>query len=130
MSADDDVRDFEVDHGVLDYGLRVDVGWRDDVCDVAVYENVAGVEAEDRGFGDAGVGAADPDYVPALVRIHSHGGSWGRGQLGGGGGKGEERAYGSLGTGRLRVSQRGLGFDVICSLPMIRWTSGHIRSRL
>jgi hypothetical protein len=61
VSADDDVRDFEVHDGVLDHGLRVDVCGRDDVGDVAVDEDVSRVQAENCGFGDAGVGAADPD---------------------------------------------------------------------
>jgi hypothetical protein len=61
MSAEHDVRDFEMLDGIFDDGRDGDVGGRDDVGDVAVDEDVAGLEAEDGGFGDAGVGAADPD---------------------------------------------------------------------
>jgi len=50
-----------VGHGVLDHGRGVDVGGGDDVGDVAVYEDVAGLEAEDCGFRAARVGAAEPD---------------------------------------------------------------------
>ena len=63
MPAENDVRYLEVHDGVLDDGEGVDVGGRDDVGDVAVHEDVTGLEAEDSGFGDAGVGAAEPDWV-------------------------------------------------------------------
>lgn len=68
MAAEDDVRDFEKVYGVLDYGGGVDVGWGDDVRDVAMDENVTGLETEDSGFGDAGVRAAEPNLRNVLVR--------------------------------------------------------------
>jgi hypothetical protein len=54
------VIDLKVLNGVLDHSARVDVGGADDVGDVAVDKNVAGLEAEDCRFGDARVGAAEP----------------------------------------------------------------------
>ena len=63
MGAEDDVLDLEVGDGELECGGGVDVGGRDDGSEVAVGENVAGLAAEDGGLGDAGVGAADPDFV-------------------------------------------------------------------
>lgn len=61
VPAQNDVLDFEVGDGVLDHGRGVDVGGRNDVGDVAVDKDVAGLHAEDGGLGAAGVGAADPD---------------------------------------------------------------------
>lgn len=60
VAADDDLLDLEVADGVLDDGEHVGVGGVDDVCDVAVDEDVAGLEAEHGGLGDAGVRAAEP----------------------------------------------------------------------
>ena len=60
MPADDDVLDLEVLHGVLDDGEGVEVSGDQDVGDVAVDEDVAGVEAEDGGLRAARVGASDP----------------------------------------------------------------------
>ena len=40
---------------------------QDIVCDVAVDEDVAGLAGADCGFGDAGVGAADPEEVGGLA---------------------------------------------------------------
>ena len=60
MSAHDDVLHFQILDGVGDHAPAVDVGRGQYVGDVAVHEDVAGVEAEDGGFGDAGVGTADP----------------------------------------------------------------------
>lgn len=51
----------DVSDGKLNDGQRVDVGGDDDVGDVAVDEGVAWLETENGGFGDAGVGATDPD---------------------------------------------------------------------
>jgi hypothetical protein len=61
VAAEDDVWYFDVLDGVFDDGGDWDVGWGDDVGDVAVDEDVTGLETEEGGFGDAGVGAADPD---------------------------------------------------------------------
>ena len=51
----------QVHNGVFDHGGGVDVGGADYVGDVAVYEDIAGLEAKEGGLGDAGVGAAEPD---------------------------------------------------------------------
>lgn len=67
MTAHDDMLHFQVGDGVGDDALAVDVGRGQDVCDVAVDEDVAGFEAEDGGFGDAGVGAADPEDLGLLA---------------------------------------------------------------
>ena len=53
--------------GVGDHALAADVGGGQDVGDVAVDEDVAGVEAEEGGFGDAGVGAAEPEDLGLLA---------------------------------------------------------------
>lgn len=84
MSAHDDMFDLEVRDGVGDDALAVDVGGGENIGDVAVDEDVAGLEAEDGGFGDAGVGAADPEDLRVLAR--GEGGE--EGGVGGGGGLG------------------------------------------
>lgn len=67
MPAHDDVLHFQIADRVLDHGLAVQVGRGEDVGDVAVDEDVAGLEAEHGGFGDAGVGAADPEDLGVLA---------------------------------------------------------------
>jgi hypothetical protein len=59
VAADDNVLDLQVTDGVVDdgHGAQVDCG--DDVGDVAVDKDLAGVEAHDLVCGDAAVGAAD-----------------------------------------------------------------------
>ena len=54
MPADDDVLDFEVRNCEGDHGLGGEVCGREDVGDVSVHEDVAGLEAEDGGFGNSG----------------------------------------------------------------------------
>ena len=61
VAAENDVRDLHVLDCVFNDGGNGDIGRGDDIGDVAVDEDVAGLEAEEGGFGDAGVGAADPD---------------------------------------------------------------------
>ena len=61
MAAENNVRDFQVLDGVFDNGGDGYVGRGDDVGNVAVNEDVAGLEAKDSSFGYAGIGAADPD---------------------------------------------------------------------
>lgn len=58
---------FEVVDGIGDDALAADVRGRQDVGDVAVHEDVAGIEAEDHGLGDAGVGAAEPEDLGLLA---------------------------------------------------------------
>jgi hypothetical protein len=67
VSAHDDVLDFQVLHGILDDRQRVEVRGDEDVGDVAVDEDVAGVEAEDGRFWAAGVGTADPEDLWGLA---------------------------------------------------------------
>ena len=62
MAAKDDVFYFQVYDGVFDDGEEVHVGRGYDVRYVAVHEDVAGLETEEGGFGDAGVGTAYPYY--------------------------------------------------------------------
>jgi len=59
--------DLEVNNCVLDDGERGQVGGCQDVCNIAVDEDIAGFEAEDCCFGDAGVGAADPEDFGGLA---------------------------------------------------------------
>jgi len=61
------VLDAEVLDAVLHDAEQADVGLVDDVGDVAVGEDVAGLEAEDGGLRDAGVGAADPEDLGRLA---------------------------------------------------------------
>lgn len=58
VPAEHHVLDLEEGDGVLDHGRRVDVGRRDDVGNVAVHEDVAGLQAQDRRLGAARIGAA------------------------------------------------------------------------
>lgn len=62
MTAENDVADFQVGDGVFDYSVGIDVCGGDDVGDVAVDEDVTGLETQEGSFGDARVGAAEPDY--------------------------------------------------------------------
>ena len=55
------MRDLKVYNGVFDDSRDRNVSGGDDVSNVAVDEDVTGLQAEESGFGDAGVGAADPD---------------------------------------------------------------------
>jgi len=67
VAADDDMLDFQVHDGVADDAEGVQVARVQDVGDVAVHEDIAGLEAQERGFGDAGVGAADPEDLRGLA---------------------------------------------------------------
>ena len=67
MTADDDVLDLEVLHRVLDDGQRVEVGGNQDVGDVAVDEDVAGVQSENGGLRAARVGTSDPQDLGGLA---------------------------------------------------------------
>ncbi len=67
MSAHNHMFHFQKRDRVRDDGLRVQVRRGQDVGDVAVDEDVARLEAEDGGFGDAGVGAADPEDLGGLA---------------------------------------------------------------
>ncbi len=58
---------FEVHDRVLDDAQGGQVGRVEDVGNVAVHEDVAGFQAEDGGFGDAAVGAADPEDARSLA---------------------------------------------------------------
>lgn len=59
VAADDNVFDLQVAHGVVDHGHGGKVDGGDDVGDVAVDEDLAGVEAHDFVRGDTAVGAAN-----------------------------------------------------------------------
>lgn len=61
VAADDDVFYLEHIDGVLEDGEEIEIGFLDDVGDVAVDEDFAGGEAGDLVGGDARVGAADPE---------------------------------------------------------------------
>jgi len=70
MAAEDDVRDFDMLDCVFDDGGDGDVGGGNDVGDVAVDEHVAGLETEEGCFGDARIGAADPEDRGRLSLAH------------------------------------------------------------
>lgn len=57
----------EVHDSEFDDTERGEVGGRQDVCNVAVHEDVAGFQAEDCGLWDAGVGAANPQDFGGLA---------------------------------------------------------------
>ncbi len=57
---------FQIRKRVLDDGLAAEVRGGQHVCNVAVDEDFAGLEAQDRGLGDAGVGAAEPEDLRVL----------------------------------------------------------------
>ena len=61
MSADDDTGDFECGDGVGEGGEKGHVGCVEDVCDVAVGEDLAWVGGAEGGFWAARVGAAEPE---------------------------------------------------------------------
>lgn len=61
VAADNNMLDLEVLDSVLDHREHVDVCRADDVGDVAVREDFAGLKAEDCGLGHARVGASDPE---------------------------------------------------------------------
>lgn len=61
VAAHDDVLHFQVQDRIHDDGLGGEVRGREHVGDVAVHEDVAGLETQDGGLGDAGVGAAEPE---------------------------------------------------------------------
>lgn len=67
VPAQHHVLDPQVHDGVLDDRRGVDVGRRHDVGDVAVDEDVARLQAQDRRLGAARVGAAEPDCVDHRV---------------------------------------------------------------
>ena len=84
MPADDNVLHFQVQDRVHDHGLRGEIRGREHVGDVAVDEDVAGLEAEHGGFRHAGVRAAQPEDFGLLAR--GEGGEEVRVRLGGLGG--------------------------------------------
>lgn len=61
VAAQHNVLHLEVGDGILDDGRGVDVGGGDDVGNVAVDKDVAGLQAQDGGLGTARVRAAKPD---------------------------------------------------------------------
>jgi len=56
-----------VKDGEFDDGEEADVGRVDDVGDVAVGEDITRFQAEEGGFGGAGVGAAEPEDLGGLA---------------------------------------------------------------
>ena len=67
MPRHDDMFHFEGADSVGDDALGAEVARVEDVGDVAMHEDVAGLEAEDGGLWAAGVGAADPEDLRALA---------------------------------------------------------------
>lgn len=61
--------DAQVDNGVLEDREEVHVRRGYDVGDVAVHEDVAGLQAQERGLGDAGVGATNPYYFGLNISL-------------------------------------------------------------
>jgi len=50
VAADDDVSDLEILDGVLDDRQRVDVGWDENIGNVAVAEDISRLKSEDGGL--------------------------------------------------------------------------------
>ena len=67
MPAYNDMFDLEVLDGVLDDAERIQVARVQDIGDVAVNEDISRLEAEDGSFGDARVGAANPEDLGGLA---------------------------------------------------------------
>ena len=67
VAADDDVGDFQDIDGVLNYCKDVEIGFLDDVGDVAVDKYFAGWKASDLVGGDAGIRTADPEITGFLL---------------------------------------------------------------
>lgn len=67
VAAQDDVLDAQVTDGVLDDRGRAQVRRVQDVGDVTVDKDIAGLQAQDGGLGAARVGAADPEDLGALA---------------------------------------------------------------
>lgn len=67
MAAHDDVLDLEVLRGILDHGKRVEIRGDQNVSDITVAEDIAGLEAENCGFGAAGVCTAYPEDFGRLA---------------------------------------------------------------
>lgn len=57
-----------MDNGIFDNGRGVNIGRGDDVRDIAVNEDVTGLEAQESSFGDAGIGASKPENRGSLSR--------------------------------------------------------------
>lgn len=67
MAADDDVLDAEVLDGVLDDGAGAEITGVHDVGDIAVDEDIAGLEAQHASLGASGVGATQPEDLRFLT---------------------------------------------------------------
>lgn len=67
VAAYDNVFDFENVNCISDYRCGIFVSGMEDVGNVAVHEDVAGTRAGDCCFGDARVGAADPEDAGLLA---------------------------------------------------------------
>lgn len=67
VAADDDVADFEDIHGILHDCKEVEIGFHDDVGDVAVDKDLAWGEAGDLVGGHAAVGTTNPEVLGALL---------------------------------------------------------------
>lgn len=55
MAAKDNVLDLEIHNGIFDHGERGKVGGSEDVGNISVDKDLAGLKPEDSGFGYAGV---------------------------------------------------------------------------
>lgn len=67
MAADDDVLNFQILDGILNDGQGVDVGVDEDVGDVAVAEDLTGLQAQDGRLGTSRVRAAYPENLRGLA---------------------------------------------------------------
>lgn len=67
MAAEHDVLDLQIHDCIFDDGGGAHVVVMDHVRDVAVHEDVAGLQAEDGCFRAAGVGATDPENFWVLA---------------------------------------------------------------
>lgn len=67
MPTNDYVLDFQVFDSELDHGEGVEVRWREDVRDVSVDEDIAGLQAEDGCFRASRVRATNPKDLRVLT---------------------------------------------------------------
>ena len=67
VTADYNVLDFKIVDGKFDDGKGRKVGVADNVCYVAVGENIAGFQTQDSGLGTSRIRASDPENTRRLA---------------------------------------------------------------
>ena len=71
MSHHHDMLDLEHVDSKLEHRQIVRILWRSEICYIAVYEQLAGIEADNRIRRHAAVGAADPEIGRRLLALEA-----------------------------------------------------------